>query len=102
DTLARSYPARYRERDPDRFAAYRAHFLAQDPVSYGLISMAFADVDVDAALASLKVPVLLLAGEHDALRPPEQVKALVPRIAGARYDSIDAGHIMPAHAPTEM
>jgi len=102
DTLARSYPERYRERDPARFAAYRALFLANDPVSYGHINMAFADADIGDAIAALRVPCLLLAGEHDALRPPDQVKAIVSQIEEARFDVIDSGHIMPVQAPEAM
>lgn len=102
DTLSRSYPERYRERDPARFAAYRAVFLANDPVSYGHVNMAFADADVSEAITSLRAPCLLLAGEHDALRPPEQVKAIVSQIEGARFDVIDSGHIMPVQAPEAM
>lgn len=102
DTLSRSYPDRYRERDPDRFAAYRAAFLANDPVGYGHINIAFANADIGKAIAALRAPCLLLAGEHDALRPPDQVKAIVSQIEGARFDVIDSGHIMPVQAPEAM
>ena len=102
DTLSRSYPERYRERDPDRFAAYRAAFLANDPVGYGHINMAFADANIGDAITALRAPCLLLAGEHDALRPPDQVKAIVSQIEGARFDVIDSGHIMPVQAPEAM
>jgi 3-oxoadipate enol-lactonase len=102
DTLARSYPARYRDRDPARFAAYRACFLANDPVGYGHANMAFADVDIGEAIAALHVPCLMLAGEFDALRPPEQVKSLAERIQGAQFAMIDSGHIMPVQAPQQM
>jgi len=102
DTLARSYPERYRQRDPERFAAYRAAFLANDPVSYGHINMAFADASLDDAVAALRVPSLLLAGELDALRTPDQVKALAAQFANGRFAVIDSGHIMPVQAPEAM
>lgn len=102
DTLSRSYPERYRERDPDRFASYRALFLANDPVCYGHINMAFADADIGEAIGMLRAQCLLLAGEHDGLRPPEQVKAIAAQIEGARFDVIDSGHIMPVQAPEAM
>ena len=102
DTLSRSYPERYRERDPARFAVYRAAFLANDPVSYGHVNMAFADADVGEALRALRAPCLLLAGEHDGLRPPEQVKTIIAQIEGAKFDAIDSGHIMPVQAPEAM
>ena len=102
DTLSRSYPERYRERDPARFAVYRAAFLSNDPVGYGHINMAFADADMAEAIAALRAPCLLLAGEHDALRPPDQVKAMISQIEGAHFDVIDSGHIMPVQAPEAM
>ena len=85
-----------------RFAAYRALFLANDPVGYGHINMAFANSDVSVAIASLRAPCLLLGGEHDALRPPDQVRAMLADIAHAQYAIIDAGHIMPLQAPAAM
>ena len=102
DTLSRSYPARYRERNPERFASYRARFLANDPVGYGHINMAFAHVDNTAAIAALRAPCLLLGGEFDELRPPDQVKELLRDIPHAQCDFIDAGHIMPLQAPEAM
>jgi 3-oxoadipate enol-lactonase len=102
ETLARSFPVRYRERGPGGFASYRARFLANDPVSYGHINMAFANVDTAEAAAALRAPCLLLGGEHDALRPPDQVNALVEIIPHAQCKIIDAGHIMPLQAPEAM
>lgn len=102
DTLRNSYPARYRERDSRRYEEYRARFLANDPVGYGSINMAFADVDNADAIKALRAPCLLLGGEYDALRPPEQVRALVQEIPHAQCEIIDSGHIMPLQAADEM
>ena len=84
DTLARSYPPQFRKSDPARFESYRTHFLANDPVGYGYLNMAFADVALIDSLGALKTPCLMVAGEHDPLRPPEQVRKLAARIAGAQ------------------
>ena len=54
------------------------------------------------AIASLRAPCLLLGGEHDALRPPDQVRAMLREIAHAQCAIIDAGHIMPLQAPDAM
>ena len=102
DTLQRSYPSRYRDRDPQRFAQYRARFLAADPIGYGNINMAFIHVDSDAATKALRAPVLLLGGEYDALRPPDDVRAMLRDIPHAQCEIIDSGHIMPMQATDEM
>ena len=102
DTLTRSYPPQFRKSDPARFETYRTHFLANDPVGYGYLNMAFADVALIDRLGALKTPCLLVAGEHDPLRPPEQVRKLAARITGAQMAVINAGHIMAMHAPDEL
>jgi 3-oxoadipate enol-lactonase len=101
-SLARSYPDFYRARNPRRFAAYRGAFLANDPVAYGHANMAFADCDIGVAIAALRAPCLLLAGEDDALRPPDQVRLLTQQIPHAQFDTIKAGHIMPVQNPEAM
>ena len=102
DVLQRSYPSRYRDRDPLRFAQYRARFLAADPVGYRHINMAFIHADVEAATVALRAPVLLLGGEYDALRPPADVREMVRDIPHAQCEIIDSGHIMPLQATDEM
>jgi 3-oxoadipate enol-lactonase len=101
-SLARSYPEHYRVQDPARFAAYRGTFLANDPVAYGHANMAFADCDLGDAIAALSAPCLLLAGEDDALRPPDQVRLLKAQISHALFETIKSGHIMPVQAPEAM
>ena len=101
-SLARSYPDRYRARDPARFAAYRGAFLANDPVAYGHANMAFAGASLGDAISTLRAPFLLLAGEDDALRPPDQVRLLAKQIPHAQFETIKSGHIMPVQAPEAM
>lgn len=102
DTLARSYPERFRQRDPARFERYRARFLANDPVGYGFLNMAFADVALMDTLGAIRLPCLFLAGRDDSLRPPDQVKALAARVADAQFAVVDSAHIMPVQAEAEL
>jgi 3-oxoadipate enol-lactonase len=97
-TLAKSYP-HVAIRDRKAYEDYRARFLANDPVCYGLANRALADSDVEPALASLDCPCLLLAGTHDALRPPDNVRALAARIRGAEFAVLDSGHFINLQAP---
>ncbi len=100
-SLERSYPPVVR-RDAAAYAAYRARFLANDPVGYAYANLALADVQLERRLGELAQPCLVLAGTHDLLRPPETVAPLAARIPNATYAVLDSGHLMPVQAPREM
>jgi 3-oxoadipate enol-lactonase len=100
-TLARSYPAVVIE-DRAAFERYRAGFLDNDPRCYGWANMAFADSNVGRHVAAVRCPSLVLAGKHDLLRPPDDVRALADRLAGSRYEILDAGHLMSVQAPAAL
>jgi len=58
-----------------------------------LVAMA-GRTDTTGWLEKIAVPVLVLAGEKDALTPPSDAKAMVARIPGSRYVEIPrAGHL---------
>ncbi|MDR5785066.1 MULTISPECIES: alpha/beta hydrolase [unclassified Caballeronia] len=99
-SLDRSYPAD--QRADTRFDTYRARWLANDPVSYGLANGALIDFTLDDRLSSIDCPCLLLAGRRDPLRPPSYVRSLVPLFADARYAELDCAHVMPVQAPDEL
>ena len=100
-TLARSYAPPVRN-NPAIFEDYRARLLGNDPVCYGLANLALLNASLDAAIASLNFPCLLLAGAHDLLRPPADVKALAAMIPGSQFAIIDTGHVMPVQAPRAL
>ena len=97
-SLARSYPPEATT-DIAARAEYRARFLANDPVCYGLANRVLATARSEHAMASLRCPVHMLAGAHDGLRPPAAIRALASRIPGATFEVIDSGHLMPVQAP---
>ncbi len=52
-------------------------------------------------LGSIRVPTLVLVGEHDAITPPEDSMAMADAIPGARLEVIPAaGHLAPYENPT--
>jgi 3-oxoadipate enol-lactonase len=104
DALARSWPEVLRADPSSRawHAEYRAQFLANDPVSYGLATRALADVDLAGRWQALRVPCLVLAGAHDLQRPPARLAAQAEAIPGARFETVAAGHLMAAQAPTQV
>ncbi|GAA4633028.1 alpha/beta hydrolase [Actinoallomurus vinaceus] len=57
--------------------------------------------DVTDAAGAIDVPVLVLAGEHDRVEPPQVLRDhLLPWIPHARFDVIPGvGHLLPLEAP---
>lgn len=101
DSLSKSYPPVV-IRDRAAYDAYRARFLANDSESYAALNRAFIDFDAVSDLAKLICPVLVIAGQHDGLRTPEEAGRVAAQIKDARLVVIDAGHITPVQAPDEM
>lgn len=100
--LERTYPARYRARDPGHFARVRGRWYANDPVSFGNFFLMLAQTDLKPRLSEITCPVHFGAGSHDTLRPPEYVAALAGLIAHSTVTPLDAGHHVADHAPAEV
>lgn len=61
---------------------------------------AIAGFDRREALAALRVPVLLLAAQHDRTAPPDVMKRMADRVPGGEYICLPgAGHIANVEAP---
>ncbi|WP_210496682.1 alpha/beta fold hydrolase [Microvirga antarctica] len=98
ETIARSYPA-HMAHDQDGYRAYRSSFLAIDPVAYGHANRVLSAVDLEGAMASLPQPVLLIAGAHDLLRPPDAVRPLQAAFRHGEMITLATCHQMALHAP---
>ncbi len=61
--------------DPAKFAAFRARWLANDPVSFASIYRMLAAMDLMPDLAAIRCPVLVIGGEYDRGRPQRVVEA---------------------------
>lgn len=99
--LAMSYPEALRG-DPERFAALRARWLGNDPGSYAAILRMLAALDMDADLAAISCPTVVLAGTDDLVRPPATVEPVARRVPGARFETIDSGHFASVQAPERL
>jgi pimeloyl-ACP methyl ester carboxylesterase len=67
-----------------------------------LLAMA-SRTDTTESLSKISVPTLVLAGEKDALTPPEMSRAMAARIPGARCEIITgAGHLSNLDRPDEF
>ena len=92
-TLDKSYPAELTDRAT--YEAYRGRYLASDPVGFGLANRMLAQTNLNRLLPQIKCPTMVVAGRHDTVRPPAGTEELAGKIAGARFELIDAGHFMP-------
>jgi len=96
--LDRSWPPD-RRGDGAAFAAYRARFLAIDPVCYAQANAVLASARLAPVIDGWSGRVHLVAGAHDLLRPPQTVQALKARLRDATLAVIDAVHLSPMQAP---
>jgi len=80
--------------DPKVVAAARRVIAAMEPkaIAAALVAMA-TRTDTTESLAKIQVPTLVIAGEKDAIVPPDGTRALAAGIPGAHFHSIPgAGH----------
>ena len=68
--------------------------------TYRVALPAIAGFDRRAALATIAVPTLLLAAEHDRTAPPEVMQRMAARVPGGEYHCLPgAGHIANVETP---
>jgi 3-oxoadipate enol-lactonase len=98
DSMANGYPPELRA-DTARFAAFRARWLGNDPASYAAIYRMLAGTDLQAELAHIACPVLVLGGALDRVRPPALAEPVARAIPGAHYALLQTGHYMAVETP---
>lgn len=69
------------------------------PDSYRAAMRALVSFDQRAALASIEVPTLVVAGLHDGVSQAPVVRTMADRMPQARFIALDAGHLAPFEAP---
>jgi 3-oxoadipate enol-lactonase len=98
DSLDGSYPSELRS-DAQRFSAFRARWLGNDPASFGAIYRMLADMDLQPELAGISCPTLVITGALDGTRPPQLVEPVARAIPGASYVLLETGHYAPVQTP---
>jgi 3-oxoadipate enol-lactonase len=99
-TLDKSYPPDLTDRAT--YEAYRGRYLANDPVGFALANRMLARTNVTRLLAEIKCPTMVVAGRRDTIRPAAGSEEIARKIAGARFELIDAGHSMPTTGPAAL
>jgi 3-oxoadipate enol-lactonase len=84
----------------DDVERYRAMMLSIDPEGYARCCELLARFDVEAELAAISVPTLVISGAEDPTTPPATGAAIASRIPGARHEVIDvAAHLANVERP---
>lgn len=99
-TLDKSYPPDLGDRAA--YESYRGRYLANDPVSFGMMNRCFARTNMIHMLPRISCPTLVVAGSKDAVRPPATSREIAGKIPGARFEEIEAGHFMPTTGPKAL
>ena len=98
-SLKVSYPNILRG-DQERFEAYRRQWLTNDPFGFAAINRMLGVMDMQGDYAKITCPALVVAGEHDGLRPPEAIQAMADAMPNATYlMAADTGHFMHVQTP---
>jgi 3-oxoadipate enol-lactonase len=98
DSMLNGYAPELRG-DGRRFERFRARWLGNDPLSYATIYRMLAATEMQAELARLHCPVLVIGGSLDRVRPPPLAEATAKAIPGARYVELRTGHYMAVQTP---
>jgi 3-oxoadipate enol-lactonase len=96
-TLDRSYPPELTDRAT--YETYRGYYLANDPVGFAFANRVLARHNASHVIDRIRCPTMVVAGRHDAVRPPAGSEEVARKIPGARFELIDSGHFMPVQAP---
>ncbi|CAN7710603.1 putative aminoacrylate hydrolase RutD [compost metagenome] len=70
-----------------------------DPRGYAASCAAVRDADFRESVASIQVPVLVIAGSQDPSTPAQEGRALADAIPGARFVELPAAHISSFEQP---
>jgi 3-oxoadipate enol-lactonase len=98
DSMRNGYPTELRG-DIERFERFRARWLGNDPASYAAVYRMLATMDIQDELTTLRVPVLVIGGSLDRVRPPPLAESVAKAIPGARYIEVRTGHYMAVQTP---
>lgn len=96
----RWFPSGFLERRPDVAAALLESLRDVDGEAYARACEALAAFDVRDRLAEITVPVLVVAGTHDIVTPPDLARQIADEVRCGRLHLLDGvAHLAPAEAP---
>ena len=98
--MRRLFAPEFQAKHPDMMRDRRAAFLKTDPDVFRAACTALAELDLRPELGQVKVPVLVLVGEHDEATPPPMSHELAAGLPNARLKIIaGCAHVPQLQAP---
>jgi 3-oxoadipate enol-lactonase len=82
--MRRLFAPEFQEQHPDLMRDRREAFLSTDPEVFRAACMALAELDLRPQLGQVKLPVLVLVGEHDEATPPPMSHELAAGLPNAQ------------------
>jgi pimeloyl-ACP methyl ester carboxylesterase len=104
DFITNCFGDDYKKNNKDEFEKRIAKSSGFDPagVKGSLLAMLSRN-DTTEYLSNVKIPALIICGEHDTLTPPAVMKTLAEKINRAEYVVIkNSGHMSPIENPEEV
>jgi 3-oxoadipate enol-lactonase len=99
-TLDNSWPSDIGDRAA--YAVYRGRYLAHDPICFAALNRSIGTPNVTHLGKEITKPTMVVAGRFDKVRPPAASETFAKTIPRARFELIDAVHMMPAQAPEQL
>jgi 3-oxoadipate enol-lactonase len=98
--MRRLFAPEFQAQHPDLMRDRREAFLQTDPDVFRAACAALAELDLRPQLAQVKVPVLVLVGEHDEATPPPMSHELAAHLPNARLKIIlGCAHVPQLQSP---
>jgi 3-oxoadipate enol-lactonase len=92
----------FAEKNPKVFARYKEIRLKNDPRAYATLMKAMPWAAQPPDVSSLKLPTLIIAGEHDLFSGPEAAKASQRLIKGSKLVVMPTGHAAAIEQPDKF
>ena len=98
--MRRLFAPAFQAAHPDLMAERRAAFLRTDPAVFQDACAALSSLDLRGRLSELRVPALVLVGEHDEATPPAMARELAAGLLDAAFVMLsDCAHVPQLQAP---
>ena len=98
--MRRLFAPEFQEQHPDLMRDRREAFLSTDPEVFRAACMALAELDLRPQLGQVKLPVLVLVGEHDEATPPPMSHELAAGLPNAQLRIIPGcAHVPQLQSP---
>ena len=101
-TLPRWFTAAFLRSHAERIATVVGMFAGTSAEGYAACCAAIGDADLTAQIASIRLPVLVIAGLHDPVTPPSDAHLLEATIPGARLVALNAAHLSNVEAAVDF